>query len=241
MPLKKSGKLPKSQSIFMSDSKAGYSNGCDGYFEKCTLRLIARPCYMTMGDYFHDKPIANVRLLCIETDNATKKKPAIFDANGNPNKLDISRTVYLPDDSIKLGCVYEEKSGTKYLCLTGLVLDELWHDHRNATPYPFHPQLDTRFHWYVRWTAALEKALAAEPTANGLVRHLASKTKDESWTSKLSRRESPRKFVREVCQAFDPALTTSEMFSTEPAKSPYYHNEVVMFSYGYKLYDRNER
>ena len=219
LPLTKAGLFNGNHKPLIADSKIteAYISGesIGEYPEKYTVQLRLVPDIQVLEDYLKTKP--DIRRLDIGWFNDVKKAQPIFDASGNPSKVETKRAAYLPDDQIRPGCVYEDKNGTPYLYLTGLPFT-LTESHLcgdgsvRESNYEYGP--GDKLHMYVRWTKKLENRLAGNKDLCNFLRIMSKHdAKDgDSWTRRVSARQSPRKFVREVVQAVNPEPAGDDSF-----------------------------
>lgn len=230
LPLTKTGKFPENRNILIADSKAStaalYDEDAYGdYPNKRNIQLRLMPYYATTTDFIRNNRMADTRVLRLDWNDAIRKQQPVFDDNGAPSKPTDKRTSYLKDTEIHPGFIYEEKSGYQYVCLDDMEFGgrEIFIDSAgNKTSYSRGLTLrKSRKHTYVRWTKKLETALAGRTDFNSFAHAMADGDKTEPWCygHRMSARLSPRKFVREVGPAFDPALTRTESWSIRVNKT----------------------
>lgn len=249
LPLTKSGKFPgnaktpiaracfRTSGAFDSDNAGGLYIQSDGI----QLRLDEAFCSDPAASAFNDNEI---RELILGRYSINKNVQPVFDENDIPHKiLPTAKTVYLKDSEIKPGFIYEEKSGKQYLCLDHMEFCSQWlHTDDNggvwgygpdrytdlSEPYGYPDRQDPQ-HRYVRWTKKLQTALGAARDFNALAHILANAHPGEPWpqTGCISVRISPRKFVKEIGQAIDPALTRTETWREGPIEYYLFDNNKI--------------
>lgn len=230
LPLTKAGKFPENRNILIADSKAStaalYDGGAYGsYPSKRNIQLRLMPYYATTMDFIHDSRMADTRVLRLDWNDAVRKQRPVFDENGTPSKPEDERASYLKDTEVRPGFIYEEKSGSQYVCLDDMEFGgrEIFIDaDGNRTSYANGLTLrKSGMHSYVKWTKKLETALAGRTDFNAFAHAMADGDKTEPWCygHRISSRCNPRKFVREVGPAFDPALTRTESWSVRVDKT----------------------
>ena len=218
LPLTKAGKFPENRDIVIALSDVYTAARYDGYVEKNMVQIRLRPYFNTTQDFIHNCRMADTRLLQLDWFDGLKKTQPVFDQNGVPAKPEFTRAKYLKDADVRPGFIYEDKAGTKYLCLSGCdILYEWLKNYESDSHYVYGV---AGLYVYVRWTAKLEKAMAGKNTLNDLLHVMADMHKCEI-TEQMSYRETPRKFVRELDQVFDPALTKEELFKYATKDSDY--------------------
>lgn len=222
LPLTKSGKFPGNQNPVIASSKcttaALYYGGDNGsYPEKLTVQLRLMPYYADDMAFIRNRPMEDVRVIRLDWFDTLKKRPAVFDEMGVPSKPAAqTKTSYLKDTDVKPGYVYEEKSGTQFLCLDGMEFGArhiFIHDGKQVS-------YDTSIHYkkfdqhlYLRWTKKLADAMAGKHDFNSLAHIMSDNDCKDPWTyAKLSIRENPRKFIKQIGQVIDPNLTRTETY-----------------------------
>ena len=171
------------------------------------------PYWASLEDFANNKKQKNTRILELHWFDSLRKTAPIFDENDVPSKTVTAKTEYLDDSKIKPGHVYEEKTGCQYLVLDNIRFQAELDAHGYPYTAPEHVA-GYACHVYIRWTKALKTAMGNANDVNTLIHILAENDKDTPWTytSKLSTRQSPRKFVRHVRKALDLSKTKSEKF-----------------------------
>lgn len=219
--LTKAGSFPKNKNQLVATSKCRVGATYE-YPVSRTLQLRLVPAYNGLWNWLEDTRMEDTMILKVDTFDSVRKQEPIFDGNGVPHKVVVAKARYLKDDQIVPGRVYEEKSGTQFLCITGCVVKDYTIDEETGKPHVYsgkdHSVLfpDKNCHgepWnhYIRWTAALSKQVGRDTGYADILRALAAKDTARSQVNdKVSSRTCPRKFVREVCTLFDPADLTAE-------------------------------
>ena len=205
LPLTKTGDFPKNQNILIATSKQGYGISYAGassdypVSQKLQIRLI--PAYASDMDFIYDRRMNDTVIMKVDLFDAIRKQEPIFDENGKPHKVIVTRATYLKDAEILPGRVYEEKTGTQYLCITGCKFKANYLD--NGQVRWGYDLGDPCMHTYIRWSKVLEKALGNDTSFNNIIRVMAARDKTSSIRDRLSIRENPRKFVKEVKVLFN--------------------------------------
>lgn len=231
LPLTKSGDFPRNQNPLIADSKCGYGESTDyPVSRKLQMRLV--PAFSDIDDWIANNRLNDTMILDIQIFDAVKKQEPIFNADGIPHKILITHAAYLKDDEISTGHIYEEKSGSKYLCITGCQFEayHVWDNENSITHPAAHlPNMNTYtktdplpdINIYIKWTNALEKAVGQDTSFNNIIREMAARDKTSSIHERLSMRENPRKFIREVAVLFDPKDIKPETIIGAKHKDPY--------------------
>ena len=239
LPLTKAGKFPKNRNIVIAESKCGYGATWSGvtndYPTAYKLQIRLFPAYANRSDWLAGKTMADTMIMAIGLFDAINKQVPVFDENGTPREIVVTRASYLKDDEIKAGRVYEEKSGTKYLCLDGLDMIMRYTefdgpDDQVGTYYPNGFGVE-QAHVYLRWTDALAKAVGPNAGVIDVIQAMDEKAKGTPLHAKLSQRANPRKFIREITTVFDPMLTKHVKITGTRNKDPYYKNKYVQYEY----------
>ncbi len=207
LPLTKAGRFPKGRSVLVASTKCSTGGQYDGYVTAQRLQLKLVPCYPDTREWLAGNTVPDAMLLSAGLFDAAKKQAAIFDYDGNASKPDTTPAKYLKDSEVKQGWIYEEKSGTKYLCLTGAdILCTTYVYQDGEKPRDYESRLGDDRHAYLRWSAALESRLAGNESLANIIADFAAREKDsiEDIFNHLSLRENPRKFVKAVRKAYDP-------------------------------------
>lgn len=222
LPLTKAGKFPVNQNPVIASSKcttaALYYGGDNGsYPEKLTVQLRLMPYYADDMAFVRNRPMEDVRIVRLDWFDTLKKRPAVFDETGVPAKpIAQAKTSYLKDADVKPGYVYEEKSGAQFLCLDGMEFGSRHIFIRDGKQVSYDNSIHHRksgYHLYLRWTKKLANAMAGKCDFNSLAHIMSNNDREDPWTyAKLSIREAPRKFVKEIGQVIDPSLTHAETY-----------------------------
>lgn len=177
LPLKKDGTFKQDQTIVIFDGKISDAATYDYYTSGDKMCLG-----ITTGDDYYSENKGAVRVgentgrLAIITLNTTRKLYPLL--NEELEIQDIkTKTRYLKQDEVKLGSVYAEKSGTKYLYVK---VDD---------SRPDCVACSSSFHYYVRYTKKVEQAVKDCETLEELQDVLGDM--ELTWSC----REAPRKFV----------------------------------------------
>ena len=212
LPLTKNGKFPGNQNILIADSKCVTGTN-EKYPVRQSIQVRLMPYWASLEDFANDKKQKDTRILELHWFDSLRKTTPIFDENNIPTKPVTVKTEYLDDSKIKPGHVYEEKTGCQYLVLDGIRFQAELDTHGYPYTTPEHVAGYT-CHVYIRWTKTLKTAMGTANDINTLMHIMAENDKDTPWTytSKLSARQSPRKFVRHVRKALDLSKTKSEKF-----------------------------
>lgn len=218
LPLTKDGNMPMNKNILLADSRYTFIRRLDsGVVTKARIQLRLTPCYETEMDFIRNTPIRNVQKLEIKAYDITKNtQTPIFDAiTCLPHKPEQAKKVkYLLDSEIIPGRVYAEKSGTEYLFLGQIIVDnetwsESWTKPDESKGYPYY--------FYIRVTNKLKDAIHKQniTNLNSLYRMLAASCTDISatWITKCSKREKPRKFVSKVETLIEDSVIKNDSFT----------------------------
>lgn len=228
LPLTKSGDFPKNRNTLIAISKCGYGGRYDGYIEVMKLQARLVPAFANENAWLQNIRMDNMMILDVSLYDASKKQEPVFDENGMPRKIVVTRATYLKDNQVLPGRVYETKTGMKFLCLDHCnYTSKFVSCDKNGTPDQPKAKNFTsanvpyaeRFFMYLRYTDALEKALGADTSYNHLMHVLANKKKDID--EQISMRETPRKFVKEIKTLFDPTTIKPEKFRSPVIKDQY--------------------
>lgn len=228
--LTKSGDFPKNTNQLIADTKcvagASYQGVSNRYpvIQRLQLRLV--PAFLGEMNWLGNKRMENTMCLAIRMFDSSGKQVPVFDEKGIPHKVETARTKYLSNDEILPGCVYEEKSGAQFLCVTGCRFKET-----NVQKGYSNDVCSPEMNWYIRYTKALDKDIESGASFNDVIRAMAAKDKSSSISKRLSCRENPRKFVKEVKVVFDPVHTKPETILGAAHKSPYYADEIDQYEY----------
>lgn len=250
LPLTKSGNFPKNKNVLIAQSKckwgATWTGASNDYPEVRNLSIRLVPAYDGLVNWLHNARMNDTMIMRVDLFDAVRKQEPIFDENGIPRKVVVAKAKYLKDSKVKPGRVYEEKSGTKYLCLDGLDLSFNYihyidENDMNGTRSKGY-SLPRDKHYYIRWTNALAKAIGQNPSANDVIKVLAMKDNGEPIPDRLSQRENPRKFVRKVDTVFDPGTAHPETIVGKRAPTPYYGycGKYVQFEYKMRPWHQSE-
>ncbi len=205
LPRKKDGSLPKNQVILVADTSYKCTDGAnyDGIIQSQRIQMRLESVYADCDDYVHGRHIPNVKELCIGWRDTTKKRTPIFDRNGNCHKPDNKKTVYLKNDQIQQGILYEEPSGTQYLCLTGMDVKEetIYHRQDGSTWNGGGYNYSYGINIYLRWSAAIEKRLGEDLSLENILQDIITRKHN---LDSLSCRTNPRKFTKQVRRIYDP-------------------------------------
>ena len=240
LPLTKSGNFPQNQNPLIAEAKLKFgkqfTTAWRAYPINHRLQLRLVPAFINEMDWIQNNPMDDTMILKIQFFRTTRKQAPIFDENGNPTKVITTRAAYLNDTDIKPGYVYEEKSGTQYLCITNcpLYCDAVYTDSATGqvTSYKRVYAVPDYKNVYIKWTKTLAKALGQDTSFNNIVRVLAGKDKTNDVITRCSIRENPRKFIREVATVFDANTITPETIPGAKHKSPFQNAEC---QYEYKV------
>ncbi len=233
LPKTKTGTIPKNQTILVADTSYKCTNGAayDNYITSRRIQMRLKPVYANRKDYMNGKAVSNIRELCIGWEDSAKKREPIFDRDGHILKIKTEKPVYLKNDQIQQGVLYEEPSGTQYLCLTGANVTEKSKSTRpdgstwEGSLYDLHRYSENV---YLKWSAAMEKRLGDDASLENILRDIIARKHNLEG---LSRRNNPRKFVKQVRRIYDPA-DTKEAVITDIR--PGYNGEVWTDTYHIK-------
>ena len=216
--LTKSGNFPKNKNQLIATSKCLVSGTYD-YPVARRLQLKLVPAYGDLWEWMEDIRLDDTMILKLDVFDSVRKQEPVFDEDGIPHKVVVTKASYLRDDQIVPGRIYEEKSGTQFLCITGCAFKIFCVDNPTGkrdylTKRPFASEKDHHgdpWYCYVRWTAALAKEVGSDTSYANILRALADKDNvDTAVFNRISSRITPRKFVREISTLFDPASIQPE-------------------------------
>lgn len=228
IPLKKNGTFQDNRKIPVFKNNIYEAIQHDTHLHKNELVL----CIIPQGTFDYDEhydlsePVDKHRArLAITHIEGAKKIYPLIEKDMTVNNLAV-QTVYLKDDQIKPGCIYQEKSGTEYLYL-GYMCIFLKNYHmdpviKNAYMNKPFSEYTRQTHYYIRMTKAVQKMINDNPTLDGFLKEYLKKPLSKDENPNFSQRINPRKFVNQVgtpylCNRFS---ITNSMASTSQIAKP---------------------
>ena len=209
LPLTKAGRLNRTKNILIADSSISNTHNGD-YFAKKSLQLRLEWFYINSDIKTIIGENTDAITLRIDWYDASKKMEPIFDREGNPHVIKQVRTTYLKNSDLIPGHVYVEKSGTSYLYLGKMSLTcETFFSKNGKRPAGilptegFYMRNYTTDYAYLRWTKKLQDLIAQATDFNSFVEAMTAMDRGAMWVEKASCRANPRKFIAELCTAFD--------------------------------------
>lgn len=171
----------------------------------------------------------------IDIFNANEFSKSVFDEQGHPHKLFRTIGKYIDNKKVTAGHLYEDKSGNKWLCVSGCrySIYELTHRIDEDIIDEFYYYTAGEYDYaYIKYTEELQKTLGIDTSFNNLIRVLATQDKTSCIMSRMTITKHPKKFTKEIGILFDEHDITSEVILGAAHRAPAtYYSDWRQFRY----------
>lgn len=237
IPLKKNGTFTANRRIPIFKNNLYEAAQYDTHVAKSELVLCVIPqeTYEYGEKYDLSEPITEHRArLAITSIQGAKKIYPLIGKNMVINDI-TTKTTYLKNDQIQPGGIYQEKSGTEYLYLGCINIDDI-SEYARMYKIPTNKKIFDAIlpcHHYIRMTKKIQKMIDQSNSLEKFLKiYIQDKVKKQYDNPNFSERENPRKFVKETATTFVNKTFTNINYSHTKIK-----DAIPFFSHTVPTYD----